>query len=193
MPVPNIFFNIINIMRNFDEPREAVPTTPVAGSGWLDWHQFLTRALGTLAVMPGATPAAAANAHMRPAEPSMRRPGAAFTNSGKPSRYQAELVRWISSAPRIPQSGVSWTPLHELDGVITPSGLHFERYHNGVPDIAPARHRLVIHGLFARPLSLDMAALRRYPRISRVLVVECGGNSNAGCPPAGPDPGRLMA
>jgi sulfane dehydrogenase subunit SoxC len=92
-------------------------------------------------------------------------------------------VRWISAPPEAPQNGISWTPLHELDGILTPTGLHFERHHNGVPDIDPALHRLVIHGLVDRPLAFDIPTLKRYPRISRILALECGGNSNAGWNP----------
>lgn len=43
--------------------------------------------------------------------------------------------------------------------MITPSGLHFERHHNGVPDIDPARHRLLIHGMVKRPLIFTVDAI----------------------------------
>ena len=41
----------------------------------------------------------------------------------------------------------------------------------------PARHRLVVHGLVDRPLSLSMAEIRRLPSVTRILALECGGNS----------------
>jgi len=65
-----------------------------------------------------------------------------------------------------------------LNGIITPSGLHFQRNHNGVPDINPAGHRLLVHGLVRRPLTFTVDALLRYPSISRICFIECGGNSD---------------
>ena len=79
-----------------------------------------------------------------------------------------------------PGNGVSWTPLHDLEGTITPNGLHFERHHNGVPEIDPKRHQLLIHGLVERPLMFSVDNLLRYPMRSLFCFIECGGNSNAG-------------
>ncbi|CAM5197138.1 hypothetical protein BTHI11S_00304 [Bosea thiooxidans] len=58
-------------------------------------------------------------------------------------------VSWLTASP---ESSVNFTPLHELDGIITPSGLCFERHHGGIADIDPASHRLMIHGLVDKPL-----------------------------------------
>ncbi len=66
-------------------------------------------------------------------------------------------------------NGVSWTPLEDLEGIITPSGLHFERHHNGVPEIDPAQHRLVIHGLVKQPLMFTVENLLRYPMQSHLI------------------------
>jgi sulfane dehydrogenase subunit SoxC len=77
-------------------------------------------------------------------------------------------------------NGVSWTPLHNLEGMITPNGLHFERHHNGVPSIDPNQHQLLIHGLVEKSLLFALKDLLRYPMISRLCFIECGGNSNAG-------------
>lgn len=71
----------------------------------------------------------------------------------------------------------SLTPLQELDGVVTPASLYFERHHNGVPAIDPSRHRLLIHGLVERPLILSMDELKRFPSVSRLVFIECSGNS----------------
>jgi sulfane dehydrogenase subunit SoxC len=73
--------------------------------------------------------------------------------------------------------------LQYLDGIITPSRLHFERHHNGVPAIDPDEHRLVIHGLVERPLSFSLEALARYPMVSRIQFLECSGNSGAAMEP----------
>ena len=77
-------------------------------------------------------------------------------------------------------NGAAWTPLERLEGSLTPNGLHFVRNHHGTPDIDPAQHRLVLHGLLDRPLSYSVESLLRYPMRSRRLVIECGGNSSAG-------------
>jgi len=111
---------------------------------------------------------------------SMRKPGKAFSNYGHPSPHEQQVIRWISANPDAPGNGVSWTPLHDLQGTITPNGLHYERHHNGVPKIDPTQHLLLIDGLVDKPLSFDVATLMRYPMISRTCFIECGGNSNSG-------------
>lgn len=72
--------------------------------------------------------------------------------------------------------GSSYTPLQDLAGVITPSDLHFERHHAGVPVIDPARHRLVIHGLVQHPLELTVEEIKRFPQVTRTHFIECSGN-----------------
>jgi sulfane dehydrogenase subunit SoxC len=85
-------------------------------------------------------------------------------------------VRWLTPS-RYPTSTASWTPLADLDGTITPSALHFERHHGGVPAIDPLEHRLVVHGLVDRPLVFSLADLRRFPAVQRLCFLECSGNS----------------
>ena len=87
-----------------------------------------------------------------------------------------KAVRWTRES-KTPETGSSFTPLHDSFGILTPSALHYERHHSGIPTIDPARHRLVIHGLVDRPLSLSMADIRRLPSVTRILALECGGNS----------------
>lgn len=111
-------------------------------------------------------------------EPWMNHPGAPFSNYGKPSPHE-KTVRWISNTPASASNGLSWTPIHALEGTITPSGLHFERHHNGVPAIDPGLHKLLIHGLVRRALTFGIDELHRYPLESRICFIECGGNSNA--------------
>ena len=70
------------------------------------------------------------------------------------------------------------TPLQDLDGIITPSGLHFLMDHvNGIPDIDPQQHRLLMHGMVDRPLTFTMDEIRRLPSVSRVYFLECNANS----------------
>ncbi|NOQ82175.1 MAG: sulfite dehydrogenase [Methylophaga sp.] len=110
----------------------------------------------------------------------MRVPGDEFSNYGQPSKHEQQVIRWISANPAAPGNGVSWTPLHDLQGTITPNGLHYERHHNGVPQIDPAQHLLLVDGLVDKPLSFDIKSLMRYPMVSRTCFIECGGNSNSG-------------
>ena len=150
---------------------------PVAGGGLLDRRLFFRQslALGAMAFMGEEV---LATEFERPAW--MLKPGQPFSNYGQPSPHEKAAIRWISSNPASPGNGVSWTPLHLLAGTVTPSGLHFERHHNGVPQIEPGLHRLLIHGLVNRPIFLDMDKLVRYPMVSRFCFIECGGNSNTG-------------
>ena len=97
---------------------------------------------------------------------------------GQPSPYEANIVRRQSPGlTRTDQSSVSFTPLQNLFGMITPSGLHFERHHQGWVDIDPRRHRLMINGLVDTPLVFTMEELLRMPSVSRIHFLECGANT----------------
>lgn len=97
---------------------------------------------------------------------------------GTPSPFEKHIVRrdvsWLTASP---DSSVNFTPLHELDGIITPSGLCFERHHGGIAEINPANHRLMIHGLVDKPLVFTMEDIRRMPRQNHVHFLECAANS----------------
>lgn len=97
---------------------------------------------------------------------------------GAPSKFEKNVIRrdvsWLTASP---ESSVNFTPLHELDGIITPSGLCFERHHGGVADINPADHRLMINGLVERPLVFTMDDIKRMPRVNRIHFLECAANS----------------
>ena len=109
----------------------------------------------------------------------MRTPGRSFTPYGLPSKREEKVQRTFTLQPGRALTGSSRTPLQQLAGTITPNGLHFERHHNGVPDIDPARHELLIHGMVKRPLAFSMEALMRYPMETHIRFVECSGNSGA--------------
>jgi sulfane dehydrogenase subunit SoxC len=70
----------------------------------------------------------------------------------------------------------SQTPLQDLDGIITPSDLHFERHHGGVPVIDPAGYTLLIHGMVERPMVFTLDDLKRFPGRSVIRFIECSGN-----------------
>ncbi|HZT28944.1 MAG TPA: sulfite dehydrogenase [Bryobacteraceae bacterium] len=78
---------------------------------------------------------------------------------------------------RTPEAASSRTPLQDSCGILTPSSLHYERHHAGVPNIDPARHRLLLHGLVDRPLIFTVDEIRRMPSVSHIHFLECSGNS----------------
>jgi len=106
-------------------------------------------------------------------------PGVQNAPYGSPSKFEKHIVRqdveWLTASR---ESSVNFTPLHALDGVITPSGLCFERHHSGVAEVDPAKHRLMIHGLVDKPLVFTMEDLKRFPgRINHAYFLECAANS----------------
>jgi sulfane dehydrogenase subunit SoxC len=95
---------------------------------------------------------------------------------GSPSPFERHVVKNISK--KLPQyiSASGRTPLQDLDGIITPNGLFYERHHGGVPTIDPEQHRLMVHGLVDRPLIFTVDDIRRFPSESRIHFLECSGN-----------------
>jgi sulfane dehydrogenase subunit SoxC len=94
-----------------------------------------------------------------------------------PSRFEKHVVRTLSNPNGEPRTYAARTPHHLLNGMVTPNGLHFVVSWGGIPDIDPGKHRLVIHGLVKRPLVFTVDSLARYPMVTRVAFIECGGNS----------------
>jgi sulfane dehydrogenase subunit SoxC len=109
------------------------------------------------------------------AEAGGRKLGIPLGPYGERSPFE-KATRWTRES-KTPETGSSFTPLQTTVGTLTPSSLHYERHHSGIPTIDPAQHRLVIHGMVNRPLSLSMDDVRRLPSVTRTLVLECGGNS----------------
>jgi len=97
---------------------------------------------------------------------------------GSPSTFEADVVRrdvsWLTADAK---SSVNFTPLHALDGIITPNGLCFERHHGGVAQISPDDHRLMINGLVDTPLVFTMSDIARFPRENKTYFLECAANS----------------
>lgn len=161
----------------------ALDAPPVAGNGLLD-----RRALLKLAAMGSVTGLAAGRAPPSFADPVgagqpewLLAPGLPAEEYGQPSRFELERVKRhvfpVASLQGQTIPVYSVTPHDLLHGTHTPSGLHFEINHHGIPDIDPARHELVIHGMVDRPLKLDLERLDRYPTITHDYFVECSGNS----------------
>ena len=101
---------------------------------------------------------------------------------GKPSRFEANVQRRTSPGlTQTAQSSVSFAPLQSLFGIVTPSGLHFERHHQGWWDVDPTSHRLMLNGcddrMLKRPMVFTMDELMRLPTVSRFHFIECGANT----------------
>jgi len=101
---------------------------------------------------------------------------------GTPSQYESQLLRRESPGlARVGGASVSFCPLQGLFGIITPSGLHFERHHQGWHDIDPSKHRLMINGsddsLLKKPKVYTLDELMRLPSASRIHFIECGANT----------------
>ncbi len=105
-------------------------------------------------------------------------PGVDASPYGLPSPYESGVVRrnvsWLTAETT---SSVNFTPLHRLEGIITPNGLCFERHHSGVPPIDPAAHRLMINGMVDTPMVFSLEDLKRFPPANRIHFLECSANS----------------
>lgn len=93
---------------------------------------------------------------------------------GSRSQFETE-VRWRYPTPT---KASSWTmtPLAKSQGILTASGLHFERHHGGIPVIDPSRHFLYVHGMVNTAKKYSLADLTKFPSVSRIHFIECSGN-----------------
>ncbi|CAM5781744.1 sulfite dehydrogenase [Ottowia pentelensis] len=97
---------------------------------------------------------------------------------GKPSQYETNVQRRPSPGlTQTTQASVSFAPLQSLFGIVTPSGLHFERHHQGWWDVDPSKHRFMINGLVKSPRVFTMDEIMRLPSVSRFHFIECGANT----------------
>lgn len=100
------------------------------------------------------------------------------TPYGLPIHFESDVIRrnvpWLT-ADTI--SSINFTPIHALDGTITPAGCAFERHHSGAIELAKPDYRLIINGMVDRPLVFTYADLERFPRHSGVYFCECAANS----------------
>ena len=97
---------------------------------------------------------------------------------GRPSKYEGNVQRRQSPGlTQTNQASVSFAPMQSLFGIVTPSGLHFERHHQGWWDIDPAQHRLMLNGMVKTPKVFTMDEIMRLPSVSRFHFIECGANT----------------
>ena len=104
-------------------------------------------------------------------------PGASVKSYLTPSSFEKNVALTLNNPDGRPFTQNGRTPHHMLNGMITPNGLHFVVSYGGPPDIDPGKHQLLIHGLVRRPLLFTLETLARYPKVSRITFLECGGNS----------------
>ncbi|HAW89166.1 MAG TPA: hypothetical protein DCX61_00690, partial [Gemmatimonadetes bacterium] len=111
-------------------------------------------------------------------EQSVQIPPQEFPNYSSPElvayglrSHHVESVREaVNGRPSPDEFGLLFhigTPLQDQMGSITPSALHYFGTTRGsfVPDIDPATHRLMIHGLVDRELIFTMDELKRFPSV----------------------------
>jgi len=136
--------------------------------------------IGAAGMLPRSSVAAVvppgARGYPVPPDPTKVQGRGVGEDGGYGTRSQFETaVRWRFPTPTT-QSSWSMTPLADEYGMLTPSGLHFERHHGGIPTIDPAKHTLLVHGMVGQPRVYSMADLRRFPSVSRLHFIECSGN-----------------
>jgi sulfane dehydrogenase subunit SoxC len=180
---PESFLDATGIRRVFDEAKHGR-------------RDFIRRAFAAAAAGGGALAAGAVRATSNPVpagggDPAIlelpehtRGLGQAVVTDGygRPSKHEANVQRRQSPGlTQTNQASVSFAPLQSLFGIVTPSGLHFERHHQGWWDVDPSKHRLMINGSDERivrtPMVFTMDELMRLPSVSRFHFIECGANS----------------
>src|SRR5213593_4171705 len=136
-----------------------------------DRRWFLTRGGALVSFVMGAVRS------LRGQTPAPEAPSKDNLAYGQPSRFD-NTRRRTTGRPTAVSDTALMTPLQDLDGIITPSGLHFLMDHvKDVPEIDPQQHRLLIHGMVDRPLVYTMDELKRFPSVSRIYFLECNANN----------------
>jgi sulfane dehydrogenase subunit SoxC len=135
----------------------------------------------------------AAGAHPASAQDHAHAPqsaGGAASDGGAPARSRpyGERSRFVTTA-RVPESAEPeplnqfiglLTPLQDSTGIITPNPLHFATSHGyHPPDLDPAEHRLMVHGMVERPVIFTMEELRQFPVESHIYFLECSANGRS--------------
>ena len=153
------------------------PPEPVAGNGLLHRRALLERGVMLAGVVATGAGSQVASAEPLTNGPWSLAPGVPIPPYGQPSKFEQKVVRTLSNPKLEPRTSGARTPHHLLNGTITPNGLHFVVARGGETEIDPDKHRLLIHGLVRQPMVYTVDALHRYPMVSRIAFVECGGNS----------------
>ncbi|MGE5773415.1 MAG: molybdopterin-dependent oxidoreductase, partial [Hyphomicrobiales bacterium] len=111
-----------------------------------------------------------------PADPTKEQGRAVAADGGYGTRSQFETEVRVRFPTANENTSWSFTPLDKTLGNLTPSGLHFERHHGGIPTIDPSKHMLYVHGMVDGARKFTMADLKRFPSVTRKHFIECSGN-----------------
>jgi sulfane dehydrogenase subunit SoxC len=144
----------------------------IAGASGVVAAGLVRTKVDALSVLPQEAPTS-------PASGPTKVPGRLTSEVGR--RATGEQPRRLVRTQALSSSAQS--PLQDLMGIVTPSDLHFERHHAGIPEIAKETHELLVHGMVERPTVFTMADVQRFPQTSRLCFIECSGNGGAAYAP----------
>ena len=170
---------LVDPLNRFTRKGRTAEPEAVAANGLIDRRALLGRgaiyagAVGT-GIASGGTGAAAETLKDDPWSLEM---GGVTPPLQVPSKFEKNVVRTLSNPNHELRNSHARTPHHLIHGTVTPNSMHFSINHSGLPDIDPAKHKLVIHGMVKQPLEFSLETLSRYPLTTRMAFVECGGNS----------------
>jgi sulfane dehydrogenase subunit SoxC len=164
-------------MSKFRRRGRAPSLEPVAGNGLINRRALLGQGFAIAGAMGSAGVATGAAAEALTDEPWSLEFGAIPPAVQMPSPFEKDLVRTLSNPKGEFRNSHARTPHHLLGGTVTPNSMHFTIIHCGIPNIDPAQHKLVIHGMVKQPLEFTLESLSRYPLVTRMAFVECAGNS----------------
>jgi sulfane dehydrogenase subunit SoxC len=165
------------IMSKWRRRRGAPSLDDVAGNGLINRRALLGRGLAIAGTVGAAGTATGAAAESLIDAPWSLEFGGITPPVQTPSPFEKDVVRSLSNPNGEFRNSHARTPHQLINGTVTPSGLHFSINHCGIPNIDPAQHKLVIHGMVRQPLEFTLETLSRYPLVSRMAFVECAGNS----------------
>ena len=149
----------------------------VAGNGLLNRRALLRGSAVVAGAMTSSGALTGAAAEPLQNDPWSLERGLVVPAYQVPSRFEKDVVRTLSNPNNEFRNSHARTPHQLLQGAITPNGLFFSICHSALPDIDPAQHKLVIHGLVKQPLVYTLDSLSRYPMVTRTHFLECSGNS----------------
>ena len=173
-------------MSHFKRRGRAPSLDPVADNGLIDRRALLGQGIAVAGAMTAGAAGTLTGAAAEPVkdETWSLQFGSIMPAVQVPSRFEKDVVRTLSNPAGEFRNSHARTPHHLLSGTVTPNSLHFSINHSGVPDIDPARHKLVIHGMVRQPLEFTLESLSRYPLVTRMAFVECAGAIRRRCSPA---------
>ena len=71
------------------------------------------------------------------------------------------------------------TPVELFNSFITPNDLFYVRHHLGAPKTEAAGWKLNVSGLVSSPQAFSLDDMRRFPKVTVTVTLECAGNGRA--------------